>query len=47
MHYKEEMKFRMSVYKSVCVYAHAQIKIPTVSKFDTEILLRVYEKRFF
>ena len=32
------------VYESVCVHAHAQIKRSTASKFDAEILKRIFEK---
>ena len=44
IHYKAETKFFESVYKSVCVHAHAQTKRPTASKFGTELLERVFEK---
>ena len=50
VYYKAEMKFCVSVCKSVSVHAYIQTKRPTASKFGTEILERVFakiSKRFF
>ena len=50
IYYEVERKFCLSICKLVCVLANVQTKRPTASKFDTEILERVFEKaskRFF